>query len=101
MGVFGHEFLGANANFGFDASAAECADGIAIAQDEHAGAGVLGCAAARADDGAQCDNLAEINPADDLGEEFDQTGFSESACGRRGIIAEKGRKWRKMWIAMI
>jgi hypothetical protein len=29
-----------------------------------------------------------------LGEQFDQTGFSESACGRWGIIAEKMRKLR-------
>ena len=68
--VFGHESLGAGADLGFDAAAAEGADGVAIAQDQHGRAFALGRAAAGANHRAQGDNLTEFGSADDLREEI-------------------------------
>ncbi len=57
---------GAGAHFGFDAPAADRAQGLAVAQDEHDGAGLLGGAAAGAHERADGDGFAGARAADDF-----------------------------------
>jgi len=91
--IFVHEPLGADANFGFNASAAERADGIAIPQDQHRRAFVLRRAAPSADDAAQGDDFAELYSADDLGEEiYHNKRFEMASSAIAIIIARQGQE---------